>query len=386
MPHLDEAQLTALLDDELTAPETEEVEAHLASCAECRQLLAETREFFQEAGALIDVVQLPALAPSRAIAPVPPDTPAVIPDRRMTERRQRGRLTAWSSLGWAASLVLAVGLGWFASDLRYGTSLRAPAADVKALNPDQAVLTAPSGEFIAPVPGESALRTPAVVAAATEKAAAPLRDAAEAQRPTSPAAAAPAPAVGALTNQAAPLDQLGERRESSSEDRGRSAAAGNEPRLDRTNSGVSRRQAAEPAGAVPLTEVDTRRDRASVTFVTLEEAVRSLGGTIRLVDGMVPARVETRESGGTGGNTIRVVYLDPPGRELWLDQERPPASGGPLTRELEGRPALLVGDTLAVPGPGGKWTLSWMDQAGLRLGLTGFLPADSLHGLVRRIH
>jgi Putative zinc-finger len=385
MPHLDEGQLTALLDGELTTAETVEVEAHLATCTECRQLLAETREFFQEAGSLIDVVQLPALAPSRATTPVPPDTPVVVADRGTTERRRRGRITVWSSLGWAASLVLAVGLGWFASDLRYRTAGRAPASDVKTANSDQPVLTAPSAESVATVPGQSARRTAAAGGAmSAEKAAAPLQDKTEARPPASPATLA-APTVGALTNQAAPLDQLAERRESSPEDLGHSAAPTSEPQPDRASSGVFRRQAPVPPGAVPLAEVDSRRDRASVRVVTLEEAVRSLGGTIRLVDGMVPARVEVRESGVTGGNTIRVVYLDPPGRELWLDQEPPPVSSGPPARELEGRLGMLAGDTLAVPGPGGKWTLNWTDQTGLRLGLTGFLPADSLHGLARRI-
>lgn len=39
MSHLDEGQLTCLLDGELTATERTEVEAHLATCSECRALL-----------------------------------------------------------------------------------------------------------------------------------------------------------------------------------------------------------------------------------------------------------------------------------------------------------------------------------------------------------
>ena len=58
MPHLDEGQLTALLDGELTSAERTEVDSHLASCTECRQLLDETRSFYGEAGGLIEAVQL----------------------------------------------------------------------------------------------------------------------------------------------------------------------------------------------------------------------------------------------------------------------------------------------------------------------------------------
>ena len=45
MPHLDEGQLTALLDGELSSAERAEVDSHLASCTECRQQLEESRSF-----------------------------------------------------------------------------------------------------------------------------------------------------------------------------------------------------------------------------------------------------------------------------------------------------------------------------------------------------
>jgi hypothetical protein len=100
---------------------------------------------------------------------------------------------------------------------------------------------------------------------------------------------------------------------------------------------------------------------------------------------MVPARVESLEPAMAGSTRVRVVYLDPPGRELWLDQERRTTPARVLSGELDDRTALLVGDTLSLAGTGGRQTLTWIDQTGLRLGLTGFLPADSLRGLARRI-
>ena len=51
MPHLDEGQLHALLDGELTPTERAEAEAHLASCAACRATQAEAVEFLAEAQA-----------------------------------------------------------------------------------------------------------------------------------------------------------------------------------------------------------------------------------------------------------------------------------------------------------------------------------------------
>ena len=41
MSHLDEGQIHALLDGELTPAERSQAEEHLGGCAECRQLLVE---------------------------------------------------------------------------------------------------------------------------------------------------------------------------------------------------------------------------------------------------------------------------------------------------------------------------------------------------------
>lgn len=80
---------------------------------------------------------------------------------------------------------------------------------------------------------------------------------------------------------------------------------------------------------------------------------------------------------------VRVIYEDPPGRELWLDQQRAGARDeGPAAA---GAMALLPGDTTVSPLARGMQSVRWIDQAGFRLALTGFLPADSLRGLMRRV-
>ncbi len=388
MPHLDEGQLTALLDGELTSAERVEAESHLANCPECRELLDETRGFFREAGALVEAVQLPTGTAGR---PVGPDIPAGTPDRRTAEppTRRGGGLPAWRSLGWAATIVVAVGLGWFASDLRYRAPVTAPISDMKPDHAEQAVRTAKSAEPTVNASDESMQPAPSASATAADKSALSLRPGTEPQRPGTPAAPpAPAPEVGVFGNSVVAKDEVAKLAESTGErrDAREPATVGRtEPQTGRPNPSAFTAQAPAAAGAVQTTEAALPRQRSSVRTVTLEEAVRNLGGTIRLVDGMVPARVEVVESVGPDNRWIRVVYLDPPGRELWLDQERQLGDFRGAGRELDDRAGLLAGDTIDVAGPAGRQSLRWVDQAGIRLGLTGFLPADSLRGLARRI-
>jgi hypothetical protein len=122
----------------------------------------------------------------------------------------------------------------------------------------------------------------------------------------------------------------------------------------------------------------------------MEAAVRILGGSIRLVDGMTPTGVlvgpGTLVSGADPGlEIVRVVYDDPPGRELWLDQQRPRENRNELDAGGRGATTLLLGDTLVVTGTGAQRGLRWIHQSGFRLGLTGFLPADSLRALARKV-
>ncbi len=104
MSHLDEGQLASLFDDELEPEAKRAAEAHLSSCAECRALWEETRALAAEADRLVGTVELPPAVRSR-IAPMPPG-PASSPAE--TTRRP----LPWRTLAWAASVMLAVGLGY----------------------------------------------------------------------------------------------------------------------------------------------------------------------------------------------------------------------------------------------------------------------------------
>jgi len=86
MSHVDDGALHAYLDSEVTAAERAEIEAHLAGCATCCTRLGEEQALLQRAGELLGH----ALPPERA-------------------RRARRWIVP---LTWAATVVLAIGLGY----------------------------------------------------------------------------------------------------------------------------------------------------------------------------------------------------------------------------------------------------------------------------------
>ena len=99
MSHVDEGTLHAYLDNELPPGERASVEAHLAQCPTCRALLAEERALLERSTAL--------LASARPVErPVPP----------FEQVRRAPRRRPWylrTPVAWAASIVLAVGIGYY---------------------------------------------------------------------------------------------------------------------------------------------------------------------------------------------------------------------------------------------------------------------------------
>ena len=98
MSHVDDGTLHAYLDSELSPPEAQGVEAHLAQCPGCRERLEEERALIARAGELL------ALA-------APPDRE--LPPFRAGDVRPLTRLW-WQvrlPLAWAATVALALGIG-----------------------------------------------------------------------------------------------------------------------------------------------------------------------------------------------------------------------------------------------------------------------------------
>jgi hypothetical protein len=132
-----------------------------------------------------------------------------------------------------------------------------------------------------------------------------------------------------------------------------------------------------PSGLGAQAALQRREYGPVATKVTLEEAVQTLGGSIHLIDGLTPDRVERLSGRAVPGAQpdlaiIRVVYLDAPMRELWLDQQR-------------GRGVNATADTVLLHGPDGGLSLQWPNGPDGWLSLSGHLTADSLRILARRV-
>ncbi len=119
MPHVDEGTLNAYLDGELPAAERAGVEAHLEQCATCRASLEEERALLERASTLLGSVR----PPERAIPPF----------EALRRAPRRSRWHVRTSFAWAASIALALGLGYY---------LRNPGAGGQTTNAPQPVVVA----------------------------------------------------------------------------------------------------------------------------------------------------------------------------------------------------------------------------------------------------
>ncbi|MEO8138606.1 MAG: zf-HC2 domain-containing protein [Gemmatimonadota bacterium] len=358
MSHLDEGQLAALLDNELTPDEQRVVEAHLAGCAECRALWEETRALATEANRLVATVDLPpAMKP---VAGQPGASSGISPAKAAP------RPLPLRTLAWAASVLFAVGLGYSLRSVSRGpTDMEAPPAG------QERELAERSDKSAAP----PAVEQPAAPAVRRDEAPATAGLAAAKPEPTAEApvasqkTAAPPPSGGVASPQRATSP---------------AATGGVASSEVAGNAALSRRpsEAQDARGFSGLARADTRQ-------VDMEEAVRTLAGSIRLVDGLEPVKVlvvpgSMLLAADPNQEVIRVVYEDPPGRELWLDQQRAaPESDAGRARTTD---ALLPGDTLLARGNRGSKSVRWIDQHGFLLALTGYLPDDSLRAIIPRVH
>lgn len=124
MRHVDDAQLVAYADDALGPEERVDVEAHLATCAECRARIDEERALAGRAAALLG-------------ASVPEAEPAMPSFAEILRRSEEANATSpggaparrWSvpPLAWAAMLVVGFGAAVIARTLLVSPEFNAPA-------------------------------------------------------------------------------------------------------------------------------------------------------------------------------------------------------------------------------------------------------------------
>jgi anti-sigma factor RsiW len=372
MSHLDEGTLHALLDGELETNEVAEIQAHLGACSACGLRLREVKEFLAESDRLIASVDLgevsvpepraaaPATPAAAASAPRPrpvattPATepwneppPLLLPDNETAADRRARRLRR---LNQAAMLAVVVGLGLVWNNLYRGKSAPAPAMDDSVAPQPTAVVSEAESAHPTPPPDTAsakvAVRAPAPAPRAPAPQPAMTRQVAERDdlQSVDSAAESTRDTGNAGGGDSAAVEDIATVRERASEalaqldrDRRRTQAAAATAALDadkRRRAAATpatvpaRTEAAAPAAAPAPPPPPTAEQRAGVYLrIGLDEASRQLGAPAHVIEGMVPlfmglAQGSTVPGADSTRPVVRVVYQDPQGRLILLDQQR----------------------------------------------------------------
>ena len=442
MSHIDDGKLNAMLDGELEEPDRATVQAHIAVCPECAKRFEEAKRFLAESADLLGALEPPAVvapgSPPRRVTRTVKEraldvddatqqSPAIRPEAAepLIRRPPRAARPAPerrfdpSTLSWAAMIVLAIGVGYLANEVRHAREARSPAEafappataqraalaestaagvvpasrarDAASLAPAGSVAKrakqgppaakAPPGGGEPPVAGRSATGLGHKVLQPSARPVSGLALQAPA-RPSPALDAAASGAAGGVPAAAPPAVA------------GRNAAAPRRPRAV-AEGGADSVLAVAPrdtvtAGVVVAPEERGATGSSGFRSVTLEEAVASLGGTIRLVDGMQIDQVQIgpgRLVAGADSTTdvVRVTYADA-GRTLLLDQQRIESAVADQAGRAERRADEVgAGDTVLTVAPDGWRRVRWLDRDGFWLSLSGHIAADTLRALVQRV-
>ncbi len=358
MSHLDEGTLHAMLDGELSGDEVAEAQAHLEQCAQCRASLAEAKDFFSETDVLIESLDEPE-------SPAPAAPAENAPAARAWYRRPR-------VLSLAATVALVIGVTFVA--YRASPDMQPAFQRPASAEPDPVVLGEAESRTSkqnapAPVGGvvpDSGAEADGGFRAGVAPTPAPERTITPALPPADADDAAPQPAAESLVTQeeiAAGKDD-GDRKEQV--DAPAAPAAPVESERDAVFEAVDELAREDKAGD----SVAAKRARAAgnefadMAAVPADEdafaeMVKTLGGSIRLIDGKQAVRYEQvpvpELEGLVRGDLVRVVYQDDQDREFALEQLRLAEDEEQNRRQLEQAPAPAP--ALAIPpeaGAGGR--------------------------------
>ncbi|HET8625678.1 MAG TPA: zf-HC2 domain-containing protein [Gemmatimonadales bacterium] len=138
MPHIPEDELHAYLDQALGRLRCVEIESHLAECTRCRDARDGIAALRDRTTAL-----LARLAPRYTVVPAYADI------RRQAQMRIFRQRRVLARLAWAASVVLALGIGWTASTLYRAAPASTPIAAAPAdpmAPPEPVEVSAPAAQ------------------------------------------------------------------------------------------------------------------------------------------------------------------------------------------------------------------------------------------------
>ncbi len=325
MRHIPEEELHAYLDQALSRSQCVEIESHLAVCQACRRERDDIAALRDRTTAL-----LATLGPPRRIKPPFAEIKAQAA-ARVAERKRTIRIVAW-----AASVSLAIGLGWIAN-----SSIAAISRSPIAALPDP---TPPASQAATPIREDSVSQP--VIAAAPRDAQAPTPAPATPSRRTPEVAPVTPSSADATTGQLSSVAQ----------------DIPTEPlRVEIT-------PVQQPAGELPTSGL--------WRSVSWDGAQAETNGWIPRVEGLPVVTVQMQPDDGESGQPLTVVAQR--------------LASGEMIRTVEG-PIAKVSDLLShQSGPTVTASVETGDPAGNRrdermLAIYGSVPIDSLRALLLKV-
>lgn len=326
MSHLEDGTLHELVDGEIPSSDLAAIQQHLASCAECRARLDAARELAGGVEAMVALIEVPEGGTS--------DTVPLV-------RRQRP--ARWlRELPWAAAVVAAAGLGYL---VRRPRSIPpAPATTIATEHVHDTVFvpapTATRSEPPTPTQHVATVAKPSVPSPPRDTSTAAAPPVTDETRGARDAVRQPRADVAAKST-SLPVDSLAGKIVAANEP----ARVSNPPATTLqigSPSQLAGRGAGGGRGGIPANRLVARAavrpvpPAISIDTIPFTDAVRQLGGALRLIDGMVPARLERQ------GEVVRVIYPGSTG-ELVLKEQ---LVDGKIVVDLIG-PAGFPADSLA---------------------------------------
>ncbi|HEX6644314.1 MAG TPA: zf-HC2 domain-containing protein [Gemmatimonadales bacterium] len=338
MRHIPEEELHAYLDQALSRTQCVEIESHLAACDRCRLERDAIASLRDRTTAL-----LATLAPRRRIGP----SFELLSERAAARSARRaGRLRA---AAWAASVLLAIGIGWGARAIEFQGAGPAEAAPIAARSEDPAV--------------EGPLRdsSAAGIELAAEAPAEPAVDRAAAPRSRSAPAPAPRQATG-NAREAPPL---------ASSPAGRPALS--EPSATMTSSGQLPSESFNVATGTLFRTVSWDRARFE------------RGESVPRIAGLPVVEVQLAGSRGDDSRPLMVVAQQLESGQVIRTIEGPATDVNQLLasqRPDASSPWPTIGDD-GIAGADGAMAVRRGDRI---LAITAPLPSDSLRAMIRRLN